>query len=177
MAEPASLPAHWRTAHAPQPKSDRSLPGNSKFPENVRELFSCLLPTKMYPLCVCRTCYPYLEIQPREQPTTILRTLLTWGCFHPSLSNVHISPFLSKLKYILHSFHVVYFCYVTGSPCAAQWMSALTHAKLRLSARTTACSSEELPLDGRNITLCAQSVPDDVSQVIRALLVNERNNA
>ncbi|CAF91267.1 unnamed protein product [Tetraodon nigroviridis] len=45
-----------------------------------------------------RTCCPYLEIQPREQPTTILRTLLTLGCFRPFLSNGHISPFLSELK-------------------------------------------------------------------------------
>lgn len=43
------------------------------------------------PLCVCRTCYPWLEIPPREQPTTTSRTLLTSACSHPSLSN-HLSP-------------------------------------------------------------------------------------
>ncbi|XP_008308507.1 aryl hydrocarbon receptor nuclear translocator 2 isoform X3 [Cynoglossus semilaevis] len=35
-----------------------------------------------------RTCYPWLEILPREQPTTTSRTLLTLACSRPSLSNL-----------------------------------------------------------------------------------------
>lgn len=56
-------------------------------------------------LCLCRTCYPWLEIPPREQPTTTLRTSLTSACFHPSLSNAPLSPSLSlsELDWCLHS--------------------------------------------------------------------------
>uniref|UniRef100_A0A8D3CF84 Aryl hydrocarbon receptor nuclear translocator 2 n=1 Tax=Scophthalmus maximus TaxID=52904 RepID=A0A8D3CF84_SCOMX len=42
-----------------------------------------------------RTCYPWLEIPPRERPTTTSRISLTSACSHPSPSNTPLSPPLS----------------------------------------------------------------------------------
>lgn len=103
VAEPASLPAGRRTAHTPQPQSDGSLPGNTLSLISVH-IYAirprCLTSDPPPPtVCVCRTCCPWLEIPPREQPTTTLRILLTSGCSHPSLSKpLHPPPPPSSLS-------------------------------------------------------------------------------
>lgn len=58
-------------------------------------------------LCLCRTCYPWLEIPPRELPTTTLRTSLILACSPPSLSNTPPSlstslPVRTGLAFISH---------------------------------------------------------------------------
>lgn len=144
VAEPASLPAGRGTAHTPQPQPDRSLPGNTHSCQSVFQLLAadqctqicnmikmCVWP-RTSSLCVCRTCYPWLEIPPREQPTTTSRTLLTLACSHPSLSNTLPSitlPLRTGLMFAYISCCLNFF-YVAGSPthswCAARWMSGCT---------------------------------------------------
>lgn len=107
QGRPSEVWSQWQNQHHSQPTGEQHTHPNPSQTE-VFQVTADIRSMSVSPsaaghwenvcLCVCRTCCPYLEIQPREQPTTILRTLLTLGCFLPSLSNVHISPFLSELK-------------------------------------------------------------------------------
>lgn len=82
------------------------------------------------PVCVCRTCYPWLEIPPREQPTTTSRILLTSGCSHPSLSNPPLhSPSQNWTNVCIHLMLSIFFlcCWITNTQLsAAEWMSGCT---------------------------------------------------
>lgn len=115
-------------------------------------------------LRVCRTCYPWLEIPPREPPTTTLRTSLTSACSRPFLSSPSLSspslPLPPQLTVeeswsYLHHVHLPFvWC---GPMCST--VNVCVHT-FRSSTRTKAPSAQDAEhphTSSRNEESCRQT--------------------